>query len=91
MTTSSNKDKGELKLFLIKPYENWSYCGGGGAIIASNKEEVSKMLTTYNDEILVDFSTKEQREDGYYLWEVVETLSVQEDKPRIIFIDYNWG
>jgi hypothetical protein len=85
-----NKDL-EKKLYLIKPHNCWYCCGGGGAIIASSSKEVSSMIKSQGDGKLYDFATKEEKQNGWDLWEVVEVLMCFETESRIIFIDYNWG
>ncbi len=75
-------------LFIFKPSDDWSYCGGGLVIIADSFAECQKMFT---EEL---YKTEEEIPKTDFLhnaWVLVETFKAPEQDSRIVLEDYNWG
>lgn len=80
-----------MKMFVIKAYEGWSYCGGGGVILAKDLEEANSLLINEKEK-LTNFATEEEKKNGWYLWEVVEIFELPEiSESRIVLLEYNWA
>ena len=78
-----------MKLYVIKPSEKWSYCGGGCVIIADNFKEAQEMLLKQKDEKL--YYSESKVLDNYNCWVKVEDFIVEKESKRIVYFDYNWA
>lgn len=78
----------EKKIFIFKPSEKWSYCGGGLAIIAYDFDGCKQ----YFDENLYISEESVPDSPSYDKWVLVASFGVTGD-PALgkVFDDYNWG
>lgn len=80
-----------MKIFIFKPSQCWSYCGGGLVILAESFEQCQSM---FDEKLHWREEEAEKEEYSFNNWTFVESFvidSFDEDKPRIVLSDYNWG
>lgn len=80
------------KLFIFKPSETWSYCGGGRAVIADNWYEA----VAYFPDDIFGVTEKEiekiNEERNWDKWVLVATYGLEGDPPKgIVLDDHNWA
>lgn len=83
-----------MKIFLFQPSKNWSYCGGGMAVIADTFEE-AVVIGSEDGERSLGVSEDElskMGEESFDKWVLVASYLLQGDPPKgIVFVDENWG
>jgi hypothetical protein len=83
-----------MKLYVLKPSEEWSYCGGAIVAIAEDFEDLKK-LCSENEETSgekIFYSQYDiKSEDHYNMWVKVESFNVDGESRRVVFSDYNWA
>lgn len=77
-----------MKLFIFKPHDDWSYCGGGRVVIA---EDYQKAIELFPGDKFFKSDDDSIGEDVCDVWTLVEEFEVKADEPKIVLNEYNWG
>lgn len=75
------------KIFIFKPSEHWSYCGGGRVVIAETFEEVEAMFP--DDKMWV--SEPDKTDETSYMWTLVATFPTNDQPNQVVLDDQNWA
>jgi hypothetical protein len=90
-----------LKLFIFKPHNSWSYCGGAYIIIAADFAAAATLLKQHEEhennlspnelsKLIVD-QTESPVNDTENHWVLVESFPVADPTPRVVFCSYNYA